>query len=200
MIRTHLLIAAAALCVGGIVSAQTAPPAGPARAERSNPDANGDGAITRAEAQAAGTARFARMDANSDGRLDQADWDQVRQQRRAAMFQRLDTDGNGSITRPEWEQAADQRAARMGERMARRGAGGPDGGRHGGHHGGPGGMGARLDTNHDRTVTREEFMAAVSERHGALDGNSDGTVTTAERAAHRAANRSDRPERGGQRR
>lgn len=217
MIHTHLLMAAAALFCGSIVAAQSVPPAAPARAERPNPDINGpdansDGLITRAEAQAAGTARFARMDANSDGRLDQADWEQVRQQRRAAMFVALDTDGNGAITRPEWEQAADQRAARMGERIAPRGENRPDGGRrmrghgrpdggvHGGREGGRGHMGARLDTNRDRIVTREEFMAAVMDRHGAIDGNRDGAVTAAERAAHRTADRAARPERAGNRR
>lgn len=195
MIRKTLILGAAALLASTGAAAQQAPNA-PQR-ERVQVDSNGDGAVSRAEAQAAAETRWTRMDTNRDGRLNQADWEQIRQQRRAEMFQRLDTDGNGSVTRAEWDQAADARAARMGERLARRGDG--EGRGHMGRRGrGPGGgmaMIARVDTNRDRVITREEFFAAVTERHAAMDANGDGTVTAEERQAHRAA----RMERRGQR-
>ncbi len=197
-----MILCAAALLVGTGVAAQQAPNT-PQR-PRAEVDVNADGTISRAEAQAAAETRWTRMDANRDGQLDQADWNQVRSQRRAAMFQQLDTDGNGNVTRAEWDQAADARAARMGEQLARRGAGESGGEGRGGHHvrhgrghggaiagGGPA-MVARLDTNHDQIITRAEFMASVTTRHAAMDANNDGNVTAAERQANRA-------ERGGRR-
>jgi Ca2+-binding EF-hand superfamily protein len=42
-----------------------------ARRERMNPDANGDGAVSREEFDAAGAAIFNRLDANGDGRVTQ---------------------------------------------------------------------------------------------------------------------------------
>jgi hypothetical protein len=196
MHRKTFFIATAALLTATGAAAQPAPNA-PQRA-RIQVDTNADGSISRAEAQAAAEAHWTRMDANRDGRLDQADWDQIRTQRRAEMFQRLDSDGNGSVSRAEWDQAADARAARMGERMAQRGEGeGPGhmrrrGRGHGAGPGGGRGMIARLDTNRDQVITREEFMAAVTERHTAMDGNGDGSVTAAERQAHRAERRGGR--------
>jgi Ca2+-binding EF-hand superfamily protein len=183
MFRKSFILAGAALFVSSMAAAQGAP-------QRPNIDANGDNVISRDEAVNAATQRFARMDANRDGRLDQADWTQIRTQRRAEMFQRLDRDNNGSITRAEWDQAADERAARMSERMAQRGERGERMGRRhgGGRHGGRG-MIARVDTNRDSVITREEFMAAVTERHARLDSNGDGNVTAEERQAQRSARR-----------
>lgn len=196
MNRKTLILGAAALLACTTVSAQQAPNA-PQR-QRAQMDANADGSVSRAEAQAAAEARWTRMDANRDGRLDRSDREQARTQRRAEMFQHMDVDGNGSVSRAEWDQAADARAARQsadnggagrgrGEgrraRIARRG-----GGSGSGHHGGPG-MIARLDSNRDQVITREEFMAAVTERHAAMDTNGDGNVTAAEREAQRAEHR-----------
>ncbi len=195
--RAAIAASLGVLMLGGTMAqAQTAQPA---RTQRPAVDTNGDQSVSRAEAQAAAESRFARMDANSDGQLNSADWEQIRQQRRAAMFTRLDADRNGSISQAEWNQAADQRAQRMGERLAQRGAArdgqephreGRHGGRRhrgGGHHGMAGAM--RLDTNHDGTIMRDEFLAAVLERHAAMDSNGDGSVTGAERQAHRAEHR-----------
>ena len=100
------------------------------RGERPNPDADGDGAITRAEMQQHGAQMFARMDANGDGRLDQAD----REAHRQAMFARADADGDGELSQAEMQamhearkqRREDRRAAgsdarrdRMGDRFAR---------------------------------------------------------------------------------
>ncbi|RIA46651.1 EF hand domain-containing protein [Hephaestia caeni] len=55
-------------------------------------DTNGDGVVTRAEAEAAGATRaakhFDRIDANKDGRVDQAEVAQVRAQMKARWQQR----------------------------------------------------------------------------------------------------------------
>ena len=57
--------------------------------------------ITRAEAQAKCAEMFARMDANKDGLLNDAD----RDARMGQMFDTLDTDKNGSISREEFNAA-----------------------------------------------------------------------------------------------
>lgn len=74
------------------------------------------GDLTRAQAQQMATERFARMDANKDGTLDQAD----RTARQAMVFERLDADRNGAISAAEMEAMHAQRAGKRGERMARR--------------------------------------------------------------------------------
>jgi len=52
------------------------------RAERPNPDTNGDGQISRAEFTAMGAPMFARLDANSDGRVTQDEARAAHQHRR----------------------------------------------------------------------------------------------------------------------
>jgi hypothetical protein len=91
-------------------------------------DANGDGAITRAEAEAARTAQFNRLDTDHDGYLSQAeraaapgggrmlnqlpDGDSDGRISRTEMmaapyrgFDRLDADGNGTLSAQEIETA-----------------------------------------------------------------------------------------------
>ncbi|MGE3143255.1 MAG: hypothetical protein AB7L65_08020 [Hyphomonadaceae bacterium] len=72
-------------------------------------DANGDGQITRAEADAARAAMFTRMDANGDGALTQADRDQRRaerqerrQERRGARVAQQDSNNDGRSSREEF--------------------------------------------------------------------------------------------------
>jgi hypothetical protein len=148
MIRTSLIFASA-LALGTAASAQQ----GPGGMQRPNLDTNGDGMVTRAEAEAAANDMFGRMDRNNDGRLDQTD--------RGGMG------GGGAGAGP--------------------GAGGGQGG---------GRMLQMLDGNGDGAVTREEFSAAMLQRHARMDSNSDGSVSAAEREAAEAA----RGERRGMRR
>ena len=76
------------------------------------------GDMTRAQAEQRAETRFARMDANSDGKLDQAD----RAAMRDKMFARIDTDGNGQISRTEFDaMAGKQRKGQRGNRMAANG-------------------------------------------------------------------------------
>lgn len=106
MKKFSALLASAAVIVA---SAALAAPGG---GERHNPDADGDGIITRAEVDADVARRFARMDVNKDGKLDQAD-------REAAMAERAkkrggepgrmargDANGDGAISADEMRLAA----------------------------------------------------------------------------------------------
>ena len=60
-------------------------------------DADGNGVVTRAEAQTRAQAMFARMDANNDGKIDAAD----RAARMGQMFDSIDADKNGQISRED---------------------------------------------------------------------------------------------------
>ena len=70
--------------------------------DRSNPDANGDGIITRAEAQAHAGQMFDRLDANHDGKLDQADREARKAEFKAKIFAAIDTNNDGSISQAEF--------------------------------------------------------------------------------------------------
>lgn len=168
--------------------------------------------VTRAEVIQRTDAAFARLDANHDGRFTreeaQALREQRREQMRTRMFERLDADNNGQISREEFAQAR-RGPGRRGPRgpggpggpgaMAGHGPDGPSppGGRHmrrGFRHGGPGmrmRMGARM-FGEAGYVTAEQFRARALERFDRADANHDGTLTVAERRAHRGEMRGHR--------
>lgn len=170
MRKLTLALSTAALALSGAAIAQTAP-AAPARERAPMAD------MTRAQAQAKAEAAFARMDANRDGTVDQAD----RQARHAEMFERLDTDRNGSISRAEFDAMHSQRADgdRGGKRMGGKGMGG--------HHGMM--MGSRGGAKAAGSLTRQAFVDRALSMFDRADANRDGTVTVAERKAARAAMR-----------
>ena len=164
---------------GGAYAAETMPGGDPL----------GDKTITKAQFQAKGAEIFARMDANRDGKLDQAD----RAAHEGQMFDRADANHDGSLSREEF-MAAHQRGP-MGEH-------GPDGARvlgvgHADHDGGAkhgggkhGGMGRMMlmqmsDTNKDGAVSKDEFLAAHVKHFDMMDANHDGQLTKAERQAAR---------------
>ena len=154
---------------------------------------------TRADAQTRAAEMFARMDVNKDGKLDAADRAAKRAEMQAKKFASLDADGNGSISKAEWDQHGADRAAKRAERGERRAAAGEasDGKRHGmrGHHGKRGGghhgMGGRMmgkaDTDGDKAISQAEFQTAALARFDAADANKDGQVTAEERKAQRDA-------------
>ncbi|WP_176597417.1 MULTISPECIES: EF-hand domain-containing protein [Sphingobium] len=148
-------------------------------------DANKDGAVTKAELTAALEARFARLDANKDGKLDQADRDILRQQRLDERFAALDTDKNGQISKAEF--AAGHRGRDgMHDRMGK--PGGPEGrgwGHRGWGHGMRGGTGDEMKK--DGTITKAEFMARPLTMFDKVDANHDGKVTADEMKAARQA-------------
>jgi Ca2+-binding EF-hand superfamily protein len=192
------LIAGALLAATGAAAAQ---PAQTGAQGRRGPAAE----VTRDQAIARAEQRFARLDANRDGRLTAEEARQAmqagmqqRQQRRAERrtqrqaqgqgqgqgqgqaFERLDTDRNGSISREEFA----QRRALRGERGGRggmRGMGGRGGER----------MGQRM-FGEDGMITRDEFRARALQRFERLDANRDGRVTVAERREVRQRLREER--------
>lgn len=157
-----LIAGAAAIAIGGAAYAQTAP--SPQRE------------MTRARVEQRAEQTFDRLDANHDGKIDQAD----RAVREKARFDRLDSDHNGSISYAEFTAMRD----RHGPQGAERG--------HRGEHGmamrgvsGRGGMMRLADADHDGAITKAEFRDAALTRFDRLDANKDGTVTPDEAKAAR---------------
>ena len=182
MKKTILAAGAAVLALGSVAYAA--------------PGMWGDETVTLPQAQAKAATMFQKMDANSDGQLNEAD----REARHAAHFAELDADSNGAISREEFA----ARRAKDGERM--RGSGrdqaqrsadgegrmsrdGKRGQRGKGGHGGGMRMAQMADTNKDGTVTRAEFDSAVAGHFRQMDSDGDGSVTAAERKAARDAMR-----------
>lgn len=155
MRKLTLALSTAVLALSGTAIAQTAP-AAPAKVRAPMAD------MTRAQAQTRAETAFARMDANQDGTVDQAD----RQARHAQMFDRMDTDRNGSISRAEFDAMHSKRAAGMGKRMGERRAM----------------MGAARGP-----MTRQAFVDRAMTMFDRADANRDGTVTVTERKAAREA-------------
>ncbi|HUD27476.1 MAG TPA: EF-hand domain-containing protein [Novosphingobium sp.] len=210
--KLTLGLSAAALTIGGVACAQA--PANPPKMERPKIDADGDGIVTRAEAQAAATAMFAKLDVNKDGKLDKADRELARQQMRDAKFAKLDANNDGAISKAEFSADRGPQGGPDGGPDGPPPPGGPRGegpgkdGREGrsgwgqpGHHGfGKGGHGPRggmmamarqADTNNDGAISQAEFMAAATKRFDAEDANKDGKVTQAERQAAREAKKAE---------
>src|SRR3546814_19895949 len=106
MIRKFMTtVALGSLFVGGLAAshlafAQDAGPRGGGMLMMA--DADKDSAVTKAELTAALETRFARLDANKDGKLDQADRDMLRQQRPDKRFAALDADQTGQNTTAEF--------------------------------------------------------------------------------------------------
>jgi len=179
--------------------------AGPAAAQGPAPRGDRDAAVTRDQVIARVDERFARLDANDDGRFTpdeaRAMGEQRRAQRAERMFDRLDLDHDGSITREEMGQARAQRQAHRSERRAEAGPGmrghrGMRGMR--GHHGRRGfamGMrGGRL-FGEQGFATREQLRARALARFDRADANHDGTLTAEERREARGAMRDHMRER-----
>ncbi len=172
--------------------------------DRNMGDANEDGVLTRAEAEAHAKAMFVKLDVNKDGKLDQADRAARHAERRAQMFDRLDANKDGSISKAEWDQADAARQAKRAEWKAKRGerAGAPGNGaerhamrgHHGGKRGGHGGPGGwmKADANGDKAISQAEFVAGALARFDRMDANKDGKVTVEERQAMRQAMRDKR--------
>ena len=189
MKKISLLTLGAALIAAPVLAA-------PGPGAKGDTDANGT--LTRAEAQAHATEMFARMDANKDGKLDQADRAAKRAEMQAKAFERFDANKDGSISKAEWDQHSADRAAKRAEwkdkRVAAAGETG-EGKRMPGHHGKRGGHGfggglamlGRADTNGDKAISQAEFQTAALARFDAADANKDGQVTAEERAAQREA-------------
>lgn len=143
-------------------------------------DANGDGYVTKAEADAAREAMKAKFAERREARKDQ-------------RFAMLDTDKNGQISKEEFTAPRDRGEARDG--------GKGKGGKHKAHRGwrghgkGMGGMAMagqwfdRADANKDGRVSLAEAQAGPLAMFDRVDTDKDGTISPAEREAARAAMR-----------
>jgi hypothetical protein len=180
--------AAAVLAASGVALAQSDPPSPHGRHVMSH-DSNGDGAVTRAEVDAARAAEFARLDADRDGALTR---DEMRAGHHRGRGQGPedgrgpDANNDGSVTREEFLarpnamfdslDANDDGVLSTAEMAERRGHR-ERGGRHGhGRHGGPG----HLDGDRDGRVTQAEFAAGAGMMFEHLDADNDGRITQAE--------------------
>lgn len=152
-------------------------------------DPMGDKTVTRAEAQTHAATMFAKMDINKDGKIDAGD----REARQMARFDRADANKDGSVSRDEFaaarkaagERRAEWKEKAKGERAER----GEHGKRMGGHgRGMKGGMMmlAMADTNKDKAVSKDEFLAAHAKHFDTTDANKDGSLTPDERNAAQA--------------
>lgn len=210
MTKITILTGTALLAVAGVALAQGTEP--------QRPDPNAD--VTRQQVIERVDQRFARLDANNDGRFTPEEMRAAGERRRAEMqtrmFDRMDADHNGSITREEMAQAH----AQMGEHrgggrgmmrhrgMRHHGPGGPGGpggpeghGMHG-DHGGPGGPGGegrgmrgQRMFGEQGFVTRDQMRERALARFDAADADHNGTLTAAERQQARGAMRERRRER-----
>lgn len=180
--KIAFLTLGAALIAAPVLAAPGAGPRG---------DADGNGTLTRAEVQAHAAEKFAKMDANGDGKIDASDRAAKRAEMQAAAFARFDANKDGNISKAEWDQAAADRAAKRAQRDEKRADAGE--GKRGmrGHHGKRGGhhgmMMGRADTDGDKAISQAEFQTAALARFDAADANKDGQVTAEERAAQREA-------------
>ena len=201
MRKITFALSTAALAFSGAAFAQSTP--GMQRAPQ--------GDLTRTQFQQRAEARFARMDANRDGTLNEAD----KAARKTAMFDRLDANKDGSITKAEMASAHAARAEKRDGRKVTRTADRPamtdaqkaerrdamfaridtDGsgavsraefdamkGMRGGKMGK---RGARTMARMDAPVDRQAFVARALERFDRLDTDKNGVATMSERKALR---------------
>jgi len=173
---TPSLLAGAAVLAGGAAYAQ--PTQQPRPAERQ---------MTRSAAEQRAAKTFYRLDANHDGKLDQAD----RAERQKARFDRVDADHDGAISYAEFTAMHAQHDGARKGRLADRGHMRGQRGEHRmayngvGRGGARGGMIRMADADKDGAITAAEFQAAALTRFDRLDADKDGTVSAQEAKAAR---------------
>lgn len=199
MTKTFLLggLAATAMAVAGIATAQTTP--APQTAHHTRGDADRDGRISQAEFVDGRVARLSAQDTNRDGSVSaeerQASMQARRAERADARFAKLDADGNGAITRAEYDAGHAARPDR-GPRAERGGHRGGPRGQHAGMRGPRGAEGAR----ERGPVVIAETRQKLAESFARMDADKDGFVTADERRASMQQSREARRERMSQRR
>jgi hypothetical protein len=110
----------ASLLAGSAYAAQQAPAPAPAPHNRpmggdmlAKADANGDGAVTKAEFLADIDARFAKLDVNKDGKISKEERPGGGEGRGGRRMSRGDTDGDGAISLAEQRAQAGKRFERV---------------------------------------------------------------------------------------
>ena len=171
---------------GGMAVAQTAAPQRPARAAMAQPVTQADFVQRRVE-------RLRAADANRDGTVTaeemRAAAQAKRAERRTALFERLDADKDGSISRAEFE-APRADGQRAGQRAGR--------GERGGMHGGAQRMGRNGEGRAPIVIAEAEQKAAQA--FARLDADHNGTLTVEERRAGMQARRAEMREKRQERR
>ncbi len=177
--KTRLLMALAAVAVAIPLAASAGPEDKTGR--REGPDRNKDGYLSRAEAQAAADARFARLDANGDGKLTPGERPD-RPRRDGAGPGRQGAEGGAPPMGP-----GQMGPGHMGPDGGPGGPGGPRMGRMGGGMGmaGPGMMGPvvfeEYDANKDGALSKAEFRKHALKVFDAQDGNGDNKIKLPDR-------------------
>ena len=157
-------------------------------------DANRDGFVTKAEADAMRTQMRAKFADNRAERIEHRK--QRTEMRREHSFERIDANNDGSISRAEFDAAHARRDAMVDRNKDGR----PDGRRFAGAmrkmHAGMGGFGGRMfevaDANKDGRVSLQEAQAAALQRFDTADVNRDGRITREERMQRKQKVRSER--------
>jgi hypothetical protein len=204
------ILAAGLLSLGAAAIAQ--PPAPPTGGPQDGPRMRAP--ETRAELKTRLEARFDRMDANHDGKIDEKDAQARRDARVADRFAQIDTDKNGSISKAEFA-AVEERRGPAGAGPMGRDRMGPMGGPMMGHpmmgHGRAmlfhrGGMeGGRFrgplpfarapggpEGKPGAPLTKSDFVNQGLTRFDKADTDHDGKISPAERDAARGAMRGPR--------
>lgn len=189
-----LLIGSAVLLASAAAIAQVAPNTAPQAPAQSMPAK----VHTRAEVQAKVAEHFAKIDANHDGVVTKAEADAAaqafrgkwaerakdrRDDRGDRMFERLDSNPDGSVSRAEWDAGQAQREQRIASHD-HNGDGRRDGHKPGGMHGMSGLSGHMFemaDADKDGRVTLQEAQAAALRHFDMADANHDGQITPDER-------------------
>lgn len=197
---SHTLLAAGLLSLSAGAMAQ--PPAPPPGAPDAGPRMKAP--ETRAELKTQLEARFDRMDANHDGKIDEKDSEARRAARISERFSEIDTDKNGSISKAEFAAADEHRGPPRFGRMggpgramlfSHRGGEGmmmmrgrlpfapPPGGHERGAPGRPGTNG--FDRKPGEALTKSDFVTRGLARFDKVDTDHDGKISAAERDAAR---------------
>lgn len=180
-------VAAVALAAAaGVAMAQIpTPQSGAERVRPPRGDADSDGRISQAEFVDRRLARLTAADANGDGSVTREEMRAALQARHAERadkrFAKLDADGNGAITRAEFDAARGERGARLDRAHG--------GGRH--HMMRVAHRGQRAERG---PVVIADMRTKLTERFAKLDANSDGFVAADEQRAARQAHREQRRE------
>jgi hypothetical protein len=159
--------------------------------------AHADKAHSRAEVQAKVAEHFARVDANRDGVVTKAEAEAVRAERRERRgeriaerredrFDRLDANKDGQLSRAEFDGARELREQRRAARPGRMHLRAMRGRLHGR-------MFEMADANKDGRVTLQEAQAAALSHFDMADANRDGQVSRDERMQMRQRMRAERP-------